>query len=47
MASKGVIEALVGLMHRHPRHQDIQRSGVVALDNFSESAELLVRQRAG
>jgi hypothetical protein len=47
MASKGVIEVLVGLMHRHPRDENIQFSGVVALDKFSESAELRVRRHVG
>ncbi len=47
MASKGVIEALVGLMHRHPRHEYIQRSGVGALNCFSEASELRVCRRVG
>ena len=47
MAAKGVIEALVDLMHRYPQHEDIQHACVVAFHKFSESAELLVRQCVG
>ena len=46
MASKGVIEAVVALMRRHPLHEGVQEAGFAVCCNLSNAAENKVRERA-